>query len=395
MIFTRRALRASRLAVILLLVIGLLGGCSGRQTATPPPATASADMLALVNGLLIDGTGTQPVPDAALLIQGETILAVGPQEEVDLPKGVRTLDLQGAALLPGLINVHVHNTLTPALLEQWAQAGVTTVRDVGAPQGQWNISYRQTVNADPYKARLLMSGPLVTVPSGYPTSHFPSLTVSSPQDAELRVTELLDQGVDLIKISLESTGGPVLSQAEVDAIVAAAHARNIPVAAHVHTSQDAQKAISAGVDDIDHMFPHLTDAQIQVMLTKGIYWVPTITFTAEAGPEFKKFVQAHGQVAMGNDAGYLQGGEIGLPLRELVGLTWFDLTPLQVITIATLNGARLCQIDDQVGTLETGKVADILVVDGDPSQDISALANVRLVIHNGVVIRSAEAPAAP
>jgi len=98
---------------------------------------------------------------------------------------------------------------------------------------------------------------------------------------------------------------------------------------------------------------------------------------------------------MGNDAGYLQGGEIGLPLRELVGLTWFDLTPLQVITIATLNGARLCQIDDQVGALEAGKVADILVVDGDPSKDISALANVRLVIHNGVVIRSAEAPAAP
>ena len=395
MISRRRGLRWPGLIFVLFLAAAILAGCTGRMPVAPPAATASADMLALVNGLLIDGTGAQPVPEAALLIQGETILAVGPREEVDLPKGVRTLDLQGAALLPGLINVHVHNTMNPALLEQWAQAGVTTVRDVGAPEGQWNIQYRQTVNRDPRKARLLMSGPLVTVPSGYPTSKFPSLTITSPDYARMQVTKLIDQGVDVIKITLESAAGPELSQAEVDVIVATAHARGIPVAAHVHTSDDAQKAISAGVDDIDHMLPHLTADQIQAMVTKGIYWIPTITFTAEAAPEFEKFIQAHGLVAMGNDAGYLAGGEIGLPMRELVGLTRFDLTPLQVITISTLNGARLCSIDDEVGTLEPGKVADILVVDGDPSQDLAALANVRLVIHKGVVIRSPAEPAAP
>ncbi len=395
MTFRRRALHWLNLIFALLLAAAILAGCASLPAVTPVPATASADMLALVNGLLIDGTGAQPVPNAAVLIKGDRILAVGVGGNVDLPRGVRTLDLEGAAMLPGLINVHVHNTLTPALLEQWAQAGVTTVRDVGAPEGQWTIQYREAVNQDPRKARLLMSGPLVTVPSGYPTGKFPSLTVTSPEDAVIKVTKLIDRGVDVIKITLESAAGPELSQAEVDAIVTTAHARNIPVAAHVHTSDDAQKAILADVDDIDHMMPHLTDEQIQEMLTKGIYYVPTITFTLEAGEEFKKFIRAGGLVAMGNDAGYLEGGEIGMPMRELIGLTWFGLTPLQVITISTLNGARLCQIDDEVGTLEPGKVADILVVEGNPSLDLAALAYPRLVIHNGVVIRSAAEPAEP
>jgi len=348
-------------------------------------------MLALVNGILIDGTGSQPVPDAVLLIQAERIVAVGRRTEVNLPSGVRTIDLEGAAMLPGLINVHVHNSI-PGLLEQWAQAGVTTVRDVGAPEGMGSVAYRQSVNQDPHKARLLAAGPLVTVPNGYPSKKMRSLLVTSPEDANTQATKLIEQGVDLIKIALESAAGPVLSQAEVNAIVSAAHARGIPVAAHVHTSDDAQKAISAGVDDIDHMLPHLTDDQIQTMVTKGIYWVPTVTVTAEAAPEFKKFVEAGGQVALGNDAGFLQGPEVGLPLQELVGLGWFGLTPLQVITVATLNGARLCRLGQEIGTLQVGKLADILVVNGDPSQDLSALAKVRLVIHNGVVIRPADMP---
>ncbi len=371
------------------LLILLLAGCASlpaysvaTPTATPPP-----DMLALVHGLLIDGTGASPVQDAILLIQGNRIISVGPASVVDLPPGIRTIDLQGAAMLPGLINVHVHNVMAPGALEKWARYGVTTVRDLGEPVNSTVITYRNNSRDDPNKARLLVSGPIITVPEGYPLNLFPivAMIITSPENAHSTVEELIDEGVDVIKIALVKQSGAVLSQEETDAIVATAHAHGIPVAAHVNSLTDGLEAVEAGVDDIDHMFPKFSDEQIQVLIEKGIVWVPTIDVTSDAYLEFKKFVQAGGIAAMGTD----QDPEDGPPMRELLPLNyWIGLTPMQIITISTLNGAKVCHLEDELGSLEAGKLADILVVSGDPSTDLAALNNIRMVIHSGVIIRS-------
>ncbi len=348
--------------------------------------------LVLVGGTLIDGTGAEPLPDAVLVIQGERIVAVGPRGEVELPPDARRVDLpEGARMLPGFVNAHVHNAYQERHLKTWAQEGVTTVRDVGAPLGFPFFSTRDQLRANPELARIVAAGPLVTVPEGYPIAwnDFPSLTVTSPEDARQKINQLFEDGADLIKITLESSAGPILSPEEAAAIVETAHEWGAPVTAHVTRPDDLLRALDAGVDDIAHIVPdRVSDEVLRHMVEMGVYWVPTFAaFDGRGSNNLSRFMAFGGQVALGNDGGYLEGLEIGIPMREIELMQSAGMTPMDVIVAATRNAAHVCRLSDSLGTLQVGKLADVLVVEGDPLQDLHALEDVLLVVHGGGVIR--------
>ncbi len=358
----------------------------------------SGPTLALL-GTLIDGTGADPLPDAALVIQGDRIVAVGPRTQVIIPPDAQVIQLPQATILPGFINTHVHNAYAAYNLRLWAQAGVTTVRDVGERLGQPYFSTRDRLNTNPRNARLIAAGPLVTVPGGYPIAgnHFASLTVTSPEDAREKIGKLIDDGAEVIKITLTSGHAPSLSPEEAAAIVETAHGRGIPVTAHATTAQDLVRALDAGVDDVAHMaVDRVSDQIIRRMVDAGVSWVPTFEPLENQGQgNLRRFIQAGGRVALGNDSGYLPGIEMGMPLREIQAMHDAGMTPMQIIVAATRDAAYVCRRAATLGTLEVGKYADVLVVEGDPLRNLRALKGVRLVIHSGVIIREPVPTAAP
>lgn len=358
--------------------------------------------LALINGIVIDGTGADPVFNGVIVIQNNCITAVGPHSEIEIPDNATIIDVKGAAILPGFINAHVHNGYNKNNLKAWAKDGVTTVRDLGANPRTPLFAMRDSITGNQY-ARLVAAGPIVTVVNGYPTVPFGStsaLAVTSPEDAKTKVETLLDDGADLIKVAVE-TGDifnrdiPTLSPEELAAIVAVAHERNTVVSAHVTTSKDLRHALDSGVDDIAHMVvDFVPDDLIKTMVDTDVYWVPTIELWKGVNPAFGsiavenlgRFCDAGGKVALGTDYdGYTIRFDLGMPIREIEWMAEAGMTPMQIIVAGTKHAAHVCNLDD-VGTLEAGKGADIIVVDGNPLDDIHALTKVQIVIHNGEVI---------
>jgi imidazolonepropionase-like amidohydrolase len=360
-------------------------------------------VVALVNGTLIDGTGAPPLRDAVVVIHQRRIVAVGTHEQVKLPDGAQVIEVQGATILPGFINAHVHQGYSKQNLKAWAQGGVTTVRDLGAFSSDDLFARRDALLKDPLNARLVAAGPKVTVPDGYPMVLWggTGLTDTSPQDAASKVNRLLDSGADVIKFAMESGGSfrrdiPMLSAQESQAIVQAAHQRSDWVSAHVLRTPDLARALDADMDDIAHMVEDdLPDPLIERMTKDDVYWLPTLELWKRVGQTDKRsvanlgrFVKAGGEVALGTDyAGYDAVFDLGMPMTEIELMHEAGLTPMHIIVAATRNAAHVCNLDHELGTLEPGKVADVLVVNGDPLQDIRALTQVRLVLHNGIVIQ--------
>ncbi len=389
------------------LLLGLAVGCGD---SAHPAAPESGGSLALVHATLVDGTGAAPLPDATVLVAGERILAAGPSSAIAIPAGARVIELSGSCILPGFINAHVHFAFDAASLRTWARAGVTTVRDLEiissspslAEAGRL-LALRRTALSAPECARLLAIGYLITVPGGYGRT-----CVSSPEEARRRVDELLDQGADQIKYSLETgyagvQGLPLLTAEEIAAIVDAAHARGRRVTTHITQAGFLSRVVESGADEAAHLpYDHIPDELIGRMVDRGFIIVPTLTvlefYGALAGTadNLRRFVAAGGQVALGNDhtstpppeAGAVW--ELGMPMHELRLMRQAGMTPAQIVVAATRNAARACGLEAELGTVEAGKLADLLVVEGDPLRDLEALRRVRLVVHGGRVIRGAE-----
>lgn len=366
-------------------------------------------IIALTNGSLIDGTGAPVIHDAVVIIKGERLLAVGNPSEISIPAEAQIVDLQGGTILPGFINAHVHQGFIENNLRAWAFDGVTTVRDLGGPRA---FGLRDSLSADPRNARLIAAGPMVTVLDGYPDIFWGGggLIVDSPEDARNKVGQLLDDGADIIKVSLE-TGGifgmvglnswPILSPAQLNAVVETAHRRGTRVSAHVTNWPQLKLALDAGVNDIAHIVTtEVSDALIRRMVDNRVYWVPTFELMAGMRPpnaqrvlfdNLRRFVAAGGNVALGTDfAGANMTFQLGMPTREMEYMQAAGMTPMQIIVAATKNAAYVCNREKDLGTLEKGKIADIIVVKGDPLQDIHSLTHIQYVFHSGVQIRAPE-----
>jgi imidazolonepropionase-like amidohydrolase len=364
-----------------------------------PTSGIEQKTLVLTNGTLIDGTGSDPIENTVLVIEGKRILAVGSEKEFKIPRGTNVIDLEGATILPGFINAHVHFAFDEKNLEAWAQGGVTTIRDeaiISSDELEELMKWRDESNRNPQHARLVSAGYMMTVPDGYG-----ELFVESPADARKKVFEELDAGVDLIKISMEDgyagrSGLPKLTQEEIAAIIFAAHERGVLVSGHITQAEYMEILVKAGVDDIAHVpYDAVPDEVWQEMVAKDIYLTPTFTVFRNYGApvstcvlNLRNFLSQGGQVALGNDYGGGPGEfELGIPTYEIEQMSRAGMTPMQIIVASTQNAAIISGIDDQVGTLEAGKFADVLIVSGNPLDNLQNLTNIRMVIHNGAIIR--------
>jgi imidazolonepropionase-like amidohydrolase len=384
-----------------LLVLGLATLLLSQLACDEKDNDQNASSIVLVNGTTVDGLGGTPLAGGIIVIRGEKIEAVGPRASVSIPPGSRIIDVQGGTVLPGVINAHVHIRNDMALLKDWARDGVTSVRDVGGPE---NFSRAHENNGDRHSARLVTAGPMLSVPGGYPAVPWGNpnmVTVLSAEDAYQKANGLLDRGADILKIAVEhgSVFGleiPSLTTPQVSSIVRAAHERGTVVSVHLLASPDLAQALESEVDDIAHMVvDDLPDSLIAKMVERDVYWEPTLELWHNVGQDFgpraiqnlARFVRAGGKIALGTDyGGYSAPFELGMPIKEIRWMQEAGMTNLQIITAATRNAAHVCNLESYLGTLEPGKIADILAVRGDPLKDILALATPLLVLRNGTII---------
>ncbi|MCU0290463.1 MAG: amidohydrolase family protein [Thermoanaerobaculaceae bacterium] len=382
---------------------------SGETPRVPRRRLERVRPVVLLGGTLLDGTGAEPLRDAVVVVEGGLIQFAGSRDQIVIPPRAVVLDVTGSTILPGFINAHVHCRYQVDRLRAWAQAGVTTVRDLGGPR-TYDLVARQ--NGDPQLARVVAAGPFITVPGGYPIVPWGStnaVTVRTPDEARSAVAQLAGEGAGVIKIALECGQDfgrviPSLDAAEAAAVVSEAHARGLGVSVHLTVSVDVPRAVAAGVDDIAHMpVTTLSLEMASQVAAHGIVWVPTLELWHWVGYGHKpaaisnlaRFLAAGGEVAMGTDfGGYDAEFELGMPMIEIDAMRQAGMSPAAIIQAATRNGARVCGLGDRLGTVEAGKTADLLVVRGDPLADLEALTDVRLVMHSGVVIRDEGPPAA-
>jgi imidazolonepropionase-like amidohydrolase len=357
--------------------------------------------LVLEGGILIDGTGSAPASAAVVVISNGRIEQVGSKTKIKIPSNSKVIDVGGATILPGFINAHVHRSYNLEKLYVWAQSGVTTVRDLAAYPPTSSFELRDSFNKDPRTARLVAAGPQMTagfVPSGYPSSIF----IYTVKQARAEAEQILKEGADQLKIMLESNLGyadRVLSEEAARAIVEIAHRHGKKVSAHVSLSRDIKKAIDVGADDLAHMvIDKLPDDLINEIVEADIYWTPTLEmwqgvlskeYLAISLDNLNRFSKAGGKVALGSDYGGTYADfDLGMPMKEIQLMHQAGMSPSDIIVSATKNAAEVCGLGNELGTLQKGKIADILVIDGNPLEDLANLTKVRLVIKSGVIIRN-------
>jgi imidazolonepropionase-like amidohydrolase len=393
-------------------------------------------------GHLLDVKTGKTAANQTIIIQGDKIASIG-GSNTQVPAGAQVIDLPNATVLPGLIDAHTHLTMNPnfgysmlgisvprqALIgahnaRVTLEAGFTTVRNVGA-FSYADVALRDAVNAgDVPGPRMLVSGPPLGITGGHCDNnllpfdyHATSPGVADGVEAvQHKTREIIKYGADLIKIC--ATGGvlshgdnPQASQytlEELKAIVAEAHRLGRKVAAHAHGAQGILWATEAGVDSIEHG-SYIDDAGIAEMKKNGTYLVPTLYLMdwffenaekigtppeliakgREVMPAARKNVArafaAGVKVGFGTDAAVYPHG---LNAHEFPVMVKLGLTPLQAIQSATVNDADLLGWSDKVGTIEPGKFADIVAVDGDPLADVTTLERVKFVMKGGEVVRN-------
>ncbi len=301
--------------------------------------------------------------------------------------------------MPGIINTHVHNCYKKFHLKNFLQSGVTTVRDLGS---YVDFNERKKQIMENSCARLITAGPMVTAKNGYRGVY--TLEINSLEDGEKKIEKLINDGADLIKIVIEDNlldaTWPMLSMQEINAIVNTAHRNDRLVSAHVIWTKNLKMAIDAGVDDAAHMIIEpLPKSYIQEMIKKNIYFVPTLEiydcavkrkfisdYTVQLD-NLRRFVTAGGKVALGNDYGGIPCAvDLGMPITEMKLMNKAGMTPMQIIMASTKNAAIVCGLGKNLGTVEPDKIADVIVIDGKPLDDIGVMKNVSMVIHNGELV---------
>jgi imidazolonepropionase-like amidohydrolase len=379
--------------LILITITSILLLTECRKSIDSPDS--SVHPIALVNGTLIDGTGDQPLQDAIIIINDGRITEVGTRATLSIPDGSVLIDIQGGTILPGFINSHVHGAYYEQLLRTWAQAGVTTVRDLAASPPKTSYTLRDELNKNPMNARFIASGPQMTAVNGFvPSNYTASVFISSPEVGIREANRILDEGADLLKVMMESNWGyPNMPVEIARAIIETAHQRGKKASVHVSLCRDVERALLIGTDDLAHMvIDKLSPELAKKVSDAGIIWIPTMEVWKGAGfgglvvSNLRTFVEAGGKVALGTD---YNGAafEIGMPMKELGWMQEAGMTSMQIIVASTKNAAKACGLSLEIGTIQAGKNADLFVVPGNPLTNLDVLADAQWVIHSGIIIK--------
>jgi imidazolonepropionase-like amidohydrolase len=413
-------------------------GISSIVMAQSAPASKTVVVRA---GHLLDVKTGKTLSNQAIVIQGDKIASVG--SDAQIPDGAQVVDLSNATVLPGLIDAHTHLTMTTNFgysrlgvsvprealtgarnARVTLDAGFTTVRNVGA-SGFSDVALRDAINAgDVPGPRMLVSGPPLSITGGHADNNLLPFEYHATSDGVAdgvdgvrhMVRQDIKYGADLIKFM---ASGGVLSkgdnpqasqytQEEMKAIVEEAHRLGRKVAAHAHGAQAILWASNAGVDSIEHG-SYIDDAAIAAMKKNGTYLVPTLYLSdwflenaekigtpadlmakaRDVMPAARKNIArafaAGVKVGFGTDAAVYPHG---LNAHEFAVMVKLGLTPLQAIQASTINDADLLGWSDKVGTIEPGKWADIVAVDGDPLADVTTLERVKFVMKGGEVVKN-------
>lgn len=401
------------------------------------------------NGLLIDGNGGESKQGQIVVMDGDRITYVGAEDSYAATGQETIIDAAGGSILPGFIDTHVHMMLefspiserlaTPfsfmyyqaaKYLKTTLEAGITSVRDalgtdlgvkkaveeglIPGPRMQLSIN-ALTITGGHGDGYTVSGNVMDILPSGYPG--MPNGVCDGVEEVRKKTREMLRAGAEVIKVHatggvLSATDHPEFTQfslEELKVIVEEGWFRKgVKVMAHAQGAEGIKNAVRAGVHSIEHGI-FLDDEAIELMLENGTYLVPTLLApvavletAVEAGmpdtavqkskeviqyhvESFKKAYKAGVKIAMGTDAGVMKHGT---NLRELGLMADAGMTPMDTIVASTKTAAECLGWEHQVGTLETGKLADVIIVKGNPLEDIHSLAdnnNIQVVMKGGKV----------
>ena len=403
-------------------------------------------MLVLINARMIDGTGHDPVEKATIVLEGNNIISVQPQ--TSYPPEATVIDLRGFTIMPGLIDCHLHLggfiidkpgrsvgqisffDLFPFLLDyfrNYAQRrklaienGVTTIRSAGDHYPHI-IQLRDKIESGRLTGpRIFAPGPIFTAPGGHPAGtiykrnsyivEHVTRQVNDVEGARAEVRKLAEGGVDCIKAIYSKIDPmdlthevPQLDLQVLEAIVDEAHGHNLRVMVHTGSPDEIRDAVSVGVDSIEHgILPggdstEFQDEVIRMMVGRGTYYVPTLAISwaymnmypdvfSNSKKVLKKLRDEGVNIALGTDSG-APGVVVGRAVhKELELMVEAGLSPMEAILAGTKNAAENLGKGSHLGTIEAGKLADIIAVSSDPLEEISNTRGISLVIRDGKIL---------
>jgi imidazolonepropionase-like amidohydrolase len=425
-------------------VLCLLGPCVASAAAQTAPVRDTAAFTLLVPGAVWDGLSDGPRPGWVVLIKGDRIEAVGPAAGVTAPAGATRIELTGSTLIPGLIEGHSHLFLHPYDETLWddqvlkepagfrmaeavaharatLEAGITTERDLGTEgMADFDVQLKRAITAGIVPGPRLIVVTRAIVATG---AYGPSRTRYSfePQQGAEEATgaegiarvvrSQVGHGADWIKVYADYRWGPngearpTFSEDELRVLVETARGAGRPVAAHASTAEGMRRAVMAGVETIEHG-DEGTPEVFRLMKQKGVAFCPTIAASEAYAKYFDGWVkgrmppnadlqQKRRSMRAALDAGVTIcfGGDVGVfthgdNVRELEVMVEYGMTPLAALKSATSGNARTFHLDDRLGRIAPGLLADLVAVDGDPTKDIGATRRVKLVMQGGRVVRA-------